>query len=159
MGFQGGRFWNWVERLSNFESRLLYEEPSCQGTESTLTECSWNTIQIGSGVCDYHNDIGVQCLPLHETSTPHWRGIRFVNAPSEQRLALDNTNYEQVSMSELRYVDVVKAGSGIARATNAAIEVLGVPPAMSFVTVDRSAYTGINITKPEVGLQFYTYYY
>lgn len=154
MGFKGGRFWNWVERLSNYESRLLYEEPNCQGTEITLAECSWNSIQIGSGVCDYHNDIGVQCLPLHETSTPHWRGIRFEYAPSEQRLALDNTNYEQVSMSELRYVEIVKAGSGMSRATNAAIEVLGIPPAMNFVTIDRSAYTGINVTRPDAAFTF-----
>lgn len=77
MGFQGGRFWNWVERLANFDSRLLYEQPNCQGVESSVNECAWNTIQIGSGVCDYHNDIGVQCLPVHETSTAHWRGIRF----------------------------------------------------------------------------------
>lgn len=154
MGFQGGKFWNWVERLSNFDSRLLYEEPNCQGVESSLAECSWNTIEIGSGVCDYHNDIGVQCLPLHETSTAHWRGLLFENAPSEQRLSADNTIYEQVSLSELRYVDVIKAGSGISRSTNAAIEVLGIPPAMNFVTVDRSAYTGINITRPDSAFAF-----
>lgn len=154
MGFKGGRFWNWIERLSNYESRLLYEEPNCQGTEITLSECEWNRIQIGSGVCDYHNDIGVQCLPLHETSTPNWRGIRFEYAPSEQRLAPDNTNYEQVSLSELRYVEIIKAGSGMSRSTNAAIDVLGTPPAMNFVTVDRSAYTGINITRPDSAFTF-----
>lgn len=154
MGFKGGRFWNWVERLSNYESRLLYEDPNCHGTEGSLSECSWSTIQIGSGVCDYHNDIGVQCLPLHGTLTPHWRGIRFEFAPSEQRLAPDNTNYEQISMSELRYVDIVKAGSGNGRATNAAIEILGIPPTMNFVTVDRSAFTGINVTKPDAGFSF-----
>lgn len=154
MGFQGGRFWNWMERLSNFDSRLLYEEPNCHGIESSLMECAWNSIQIGSGACDYHNDIGVQCFSLHETSTPNWRGIRFENAPSDQRLAPDNTIYEQVSLSELRYVDIIKAGSGKSRSTTAAIDVLGVPPAMNFVTVDRSAYTGINITRPDSAFTF-----
>lgn len=149
MGFQGGKFWNWVERLSNFDSRLLYEEPNCQGIEGSLNECAWNTLQIGSGVCDYHNDIGVQCLPLHETSTPNWRGLYFENAPSEQRLAMDNTIYEQISLSALRYVDIIKAGSGIGRSTSAAVEVLGVPPSMNYVTIDRSAFTGINVTRPD----------
>lgn len=154
MGFQGGRFWNWVERLANFDSRILYEQPNCQGVEASLTECAWKTVQIGSGVCDYHNDIGVQCLPLHETSTAHWRGLRFENAPSEQRLAPDNTVYEQISMSELRYVDIIKAGSGAGRSANAALDVLGVPPILNYVTVDHSAYTGINVTKPDSAFTF-----
>lgn len=154
MGFQGGRFWNWMERIPNFDSRLLYEEPNCQGVESTLTECAWSTIQIGSGVCDYHNDIGVQCLAIHETSSAHWRGLRFENAPHEQRLAPDNTVYEQVSLSELRHVEVIRAGSGAGRSANAAVDVIGLPPVMNFVSVDHSAYTGINVTRPESAFTF-----
>lgn len=154
MGFQGGRFWNWVERLANFQPRLLYEEPACKGQEASLLECMWSTRQIGSGVCDYHNDIGVQCLPLHESATSHWRGIRFEFAPSEPRLAPDNTIYEQISLSELRHVDVTKAGSGRGRSTNAAIEVLGTPPVMNQVTVEQSAFTGINVTRSDSAFTF-----
>lgn len=149
MGFQGGRFWNWMERIPNFDPRMMYEEPACRGTESSLTECMWHTRQIGAGSCDYHNDIGVQCLPLHETATSNWRGLRFENAPSEPKLAWDNTVYESVSKSELQYVDILRAGSGRARSTVASVEVLGTPPVMSFVTIDHSAFTGINITRPD----------
>lgn len=154
MGFKGGRFWNWVERISDFNPRLLYEEPNCQGNEGSLVQCQWGTRQIGSGVCDYHNDIGMQCLPLHDSPTAHWRGIRFEWAPSEPRLAADNTVYEQFSTSELRHVDIVRAGSGQNGATNAAVEVLGIPPVFNTVTVDQSAYTGINVTRPDSAFTF-----
>lgn len=149
MGFQGGRFWNWMERIQNFDPRMMYEEPACRGTESSLTECMWDTRQIGAGNCDYHNDIGVQCLPLHETASSNWRGLRFENAPFELRLAWDNTVYESVSKSQLEYVDIIRAGSGRGRSTVAALEVLGTPPLISFVTIDHSAFTGINITRPD----------
>lgn len=154
MGFKGGRFWNWIERISNFDPRLLYEEPACQGNEASLFSCQWKMRQIGSGVCDYHNDIGIQCLPFHESTTAHWRGLRFEFAPSELRLAADNTVYEQYSTSELRHVEIVRAGAGQNGATNAAIEVLGTPPILLGVTVDSSAYTGINVTRPDSAFTF-----
>lgn len=149
MGFQGGRFWNWMERIAGYEPRLQYEEPACRGTEASLLACSWRSRQLGSGSCDYHNDIGVQCQPQREHATAHWRGLHFQYAPAEHRLSADNTVYESFSLSELRYVDVLQAGSGRNRATVAAIDVLGTPPVMRHVTVDQSAYTGINITRPE----------
>lgn len=154
MGFQGGRFWNWMEKISNFNPRLLYEEPNCRGTEASLIECQWEKRQIGSGSCDYHNDIGIQCLPLYETASSHWRGIRFENAPSEQRLALDNTVYESLSLSELRHMTISKAGTGRGRETKAAVEIIGTPPILSYVTVDHSAYTGINVTLPNSAFTF-----
>lgn len=57
-------------------------------------------------------------------------------------------------MSELRYVDIFKAGSGAGRAANAALDIFGLPPVMNFVQVDHSAYTGINVTKPDAGFTF-----
>lgn len=149
MGFQGGRFWNWMDRIPGYDPRLMYEEPTCSGTEHSLLDCSWASRQLGAGSCDYHNDIGLQCLPLREQATAHWRGLRFQYAPAEHRLAADNTVYESFSLSELRNVDVLQAGSGRGRAATAAIDVLGIPPVMRQVRVDQSAYTGINITRPE----------
>lgn len=143
-----------MERIPGFDPRLMFEEPSCLGVERSLTECSWASRQVGAGNCDYHNDIGVQCLPLHEIASPNWAGIRFVFAPSEHRLATDNTVYESLSLSELRYVDIRKAGSGRGRSTNAAVEVLGTPPTMYHVMVDQSAYTGINVTLPTAAFTF-----
>lgn len=154
MGFQGGRFWNWVDGTKNFEPRLLYEEPNCRGIEHSLVECQWQNRQIGSGVCDYHSDIGIQCLPLHEKSLTNWRGLRFENAPSQRVLATDNTNYEAKSDSKLVYVAIIRAGSGRGRAANAAIEVLGVPPVLNNVLIDHSAYTGINITRADAAFTF-----
>lgn len=147
MGFQGGRFWNWVEKLQNYDARLLYEEPECRGVEHSLVECAWSSRQIGSGVCDYHNDIGVQCLPLLEKASSHWRGLKFENAESNRVLAQDNTMYDFISKSELRYVDIIRAGSGRGRVVSAAIDVFGVPPVLQHVLVDYSAYTGINVTR------------
>lgn len=153
MGYQGGRFWNWVERISYFEPRLLYEEPLCRGTESNIFECAWHTRQLGSGSCDYHNDIGVQCLPLHEHSLPNWRGLLFDEAPTERVLASDNIVYDAISLSRLEHVDILRAGSGRMREMTSAIEVIGNPPVLNKVTIDHSAYTGINITRPSAAFK------
>lgn len=157
MGFQGGRFWNWMERISNYDSRLVYEEPNCNGREQTIRDCiSWNSRQIGAGSCDYHNDIGVQCLPIHDkVMTSHWRGIKFENVPTESRLAMDNTVYELHSLSELHYVDIMRAGSGRSASVTSALDIIGQPPSLKHVTIDYSAYTGINVTKPDAAFVFY----
>ena len=155
MGFQGGRFWNWIEKLQNYDPRLLYEEPECRGTEHSLFECQWQHRQLGSGVCDYHNDIGVQCLPLLESASSNWRGLRFQNAESTKTLVQENTNYDHVSLSELRHVNIIRAGSGRGRMVAAAIEVLGVPPVLSHVLIDYSAFTGINVTRSQSAFNFH----
>lgn len=155
MGFQGGRFWNWMEKLQNFDPRLLYEEPDCRGTEHSVFECQWQRHQLGSGVCDYHNDLGVQCLPLLESASSHWRGLRFVNAESTRALSNQNTVYDYVSYSELRHVSIIRAGAGRNRMVTAAIESLGVPPTLSHVTIDYSAFTGINVTRSQSSFNFH----
>uniref|UniRef100_A0A7G3AYY4 Putative scavenger receptor n=1 Tax=Lutzomyia longipalpis TaxID=7200 RepID=A0A7G3AYY4_LUTLO len=153
MGFQGGRFWNWMDRIQNFQPRLLYEEPECRGSEDTLFKCSWDRRQLGSGACDYHNDIGVQCLPLHASEMHYWRGIRFEYALAEPQTA-NNAVFESMSLSEIKYVDIQRAGYGRGGATTSAIEVLGNPPVLHHVTVDHSAYTGINVTRSEAAFTF-----
>jgi hypothetical protein len=154
MGFQGGRFWNWIERLQNFHPRLLLEEPDCNGKEHSLFECQWNRHQLGSGVCDYHNDIGVQCLPLLESPSTHWRGLRFVNAESTRTLSSGNTVYDHVSNSQLVHVNIVRAGAGRNRMVSAAVESIGVPPVLKHVTIDYSAFTGVNVTRSQSAFHF-----
>lgn len=52
LGFQGGRWWSWMDRRWPAKPRLLYEQPGCRGTESSLTSCErWSERQLGGGVC------------------------------------------------------------------------------------------------------------
>ncbi|XP_035780255.1 protein bark beetle-like isoform X1 [Anopheles albimanus] len=154
MGYKGGRFWNWMDRIPNYEPRLLYEEPRCHGTEASLFDCAWSTRQIGSGVCDYHSDIGVQCLPLFDHVTPHWRGLKFENAENKETLSHDHVRYDSISLSHLRHVDIVRAGTGRGGTAESAIAALGVPPVLDHVTIDHSSYTGINVTRHEAAFSF-----
>ncbi|KAL9707408.1 hypothetical protein quinque_010926 [Culex quinquefasciatus] len=154
MGYKGGRFWNWMDRIQNYEPRLLYEEPKCSGTEGSLFDCARGTIQVGSGVCDYHSDVGIQCLPLFDKVTPHWRGIRFESAESKETLDHNNILYDFISLSELRNVEIIRAGTGRGGSVEAAIAVIGVPPILDRVTIDHSSFTGINVTKHEAAFSF-----
>ncbi|CAD7000236.1 unnamed protein product [Ceratitis capitata] len=151
MGYAGGRFWNWVERTPGYHPRLLYEQPRCKGVESSLLNCAWSTRQLGSGVCDYHNDIGIQCRPVHDTPLGNWRGIYFMNAPSTKTLGYDNIVYTAVSQSTLRYVDITHAGVGREYSAKSALEAIGLPPVMQHVLISHSAYTGFNVTLPQSG--------
>ncbi|XP_053697382.1 protein bark beetle [Sabethes cyaneus] len=154
MGYKGGRFWNWMDRIQNYEPRLLYEDPRCSGIEKGLFECAWSSRQIGSGVCDYHSDIGVQCLALFDQVTPHWRGIRFENAESKETLAHNHILYDFISLSELRNVEIIRAGTGRGGSAEAAISVIGTPPILDHVVIDHSSFTGINITKHDAAFIF-----
>lgn len=51
LGFQGGAWWGWFDRQPGFQPRLLFEEPKCKGTETSLFECNWPSRQLGAGVC------------------------------------------------------------------------------------------------------------
>ncbi|XP_054741886.1 protein bark beetle isoform X1 [Anastrepha obliqua] len=148
MGYAGGHFWNWVERTPGYHPRLLYEQPRCKGSENTLWACAWSSRQLGSGVCDYHNDIGIQCRPVHNTPLSHWRGLYFENAPATKTLGNNNIVYTALSQSTLRYVDITYAGVGRDFSVNSAVEAIGLPPVMQHVVVSHSAYTGFNATLP-----------
>lgn len=149
LGFQGGTFFNWFDRLMPLKPRLLYEEPKCTGTESSLFHCQWATRQLGSGVCDYHPDLAIQCLPRHDQAIPFWRGIKFEDAKHTSILTLFNTLYVPTSLSKLHFVNILYAGAGRDYNTTSALEIQGVPPVMSHIEVISSAYNGINITKPQ----------
>ncbi|KAK2577430.1 hypothetical protein KPH14_003537 [Odynerus spinipes] len=153
LGFQGGRWWSWIDRQWPAKPRLLYEQPRCRGTESSMTNCEgWSERQLGGGVCDYHPDLGLSCLPRHDGSTKaikHWRGIRFEGALYDRPLIQENTLYVRRSKSILRHVIVRYAGTGRDYNVTSALEVDGVPPQMESISVLNAAFTGINITTPE----------
>ncbi|KAK6621229.1 hypothetical protein RUM43_011535 [Polyplax serrata] len=153
LGFQGGEWWGWMNREPGVNlPRLLLEKPRCSGTEKNLFECQWNSRQLGSGVCDYHPDLGIKCLPAHASNTAtvhHWRGIRFENAKFDKKLKESNTLYVPESKSKMQNVDILYAGSGRDYNASSALTVLGVAPLMSSLNVFHSAYNGINITLPE----------
>ncbi|XP_030383875.1 protein bark beetle [Scaptodrosophila lebanonensis] len=153
LGYKGGRFWNWVERTPGYYPRLLYEQPKCRGGEKSLQECAWTTRQMGAGACDYHNDLGIQCKPVHSEPLGHWRGLYFDNAPSTKSLGRDNTVYAAQSESRLKYVDIIRAGNGERFSAKSAVEVQGLPPVMEHVVISHSAYTGFNSTRPWAGFQ------
>ncbi|XP_046801135.1 protein bark beetle isoform X1 [Lucilia cuprina] len=153
LGFKGGRFWNWVDRTPDFKPRLLYELPNCKGTENSLLDCQWSSRQLGSGVCDYHSDIGIQCKAIHSIQLTHWRGLYFDNAPTTKTLAKDNTVYYTKSKSTLKYVDIIRAGNGLKQSAKSALETIGIPPVLQHVVITHSAYTGFNATRPYGGFQ------
>lgn len=60
LGFSGGHWLRWFVR-NNDTRQFMFENPGCQGHESTIEECSnWNQRRIGSGVCHFHQDIGIK---------------------------------------------------------------------------------------------------
>nr|XP_003703916.1 PREDICTED: uncharacterized protein LOC100876764 [Megachile rotundata] len=152
LGFQGGRWWSWIDRQWPAKPRLLYEQPGCKGTEASLTSCEkWSDRQLGGGVCDYHPDLGISCLPRHDGATKaikHWRGIRFEEALYDHPLTQENTLYIRQSKSILRNVIIEHAGTGREYNVTAAIDVEGVPPQMESISVLDAAFTGINVSTP-----------
>ncbi|KAK5644294.1 hypothetical protein RI129_008139 [Pyrocoelia pectoralis] len=149
LGFQGGTFYNWLNREMPVKPRLLYEEPRCVGTERSLRDCQWSSRQLGSGVCDYHPDLAIECSPRHDKPKKHWRGIRFENAQYEKLLVTQNTLYIPTSRSELNYAIIEYGGVGRDYNATSAIHIEGVPPIMNNLEVLNSAYNGINITLPD----------
>ncbi|KAF7287908.1 hypothetical protein GWI33_000255 [Rhynchophorus ferrugineus] len=146
MGFQGGEFFQWFNREMPVRSRLLFEEPRCSGTETSLLECQWDKREMGSGVCDYHPDLGVRCSSRHDTPKQYWRGLRFEYADSDRQLSFFNTRYIQVSKSTLRYVNIYHAGAGRDYNTSSALHIEGVPPLLENLDIISSLYNGINVT-------------
>ncbi|XP_071445359.1 protein bark beetle [Hetaerina americana] len=191
MGFgSGGFWWSWLDQeMGVSRPRLLYQEPSCKGTEKSVTECNWGSRQMGSGTCDYHPDLGIACHPFHSQDSVaaqhHWRGIHFDKPLFSKPLVQENTLYVFKSKSVLENVDIKFAGSGkfessmwdgslngwglkgpsdgslgpfgmtvqeekgVLYKVTSAIEVVGIPPRMVGMSVQCSAYNGLNITRPE----------
>lgn len=146
MGYKEGHFYRWFSRF-NESRQLMLEQPSCHGGESHVRYCSgWQERKIGSGICDYHADIGIQCDRHTHSSSMHWAGIKFDEAEYQEEYlySFEGKMKRKVSLSKLTNVDIVYAGSP---ATSfAAVEVLGIPPQIKSTTIMYSLSSGINIT-------------
>lgn len=57
MGYDGGKWWAWLDRQPGHpRPRLLLEAPGCGATEPTVQECpQWANRQMGAGVCGESN--------------------------------------------------------------------------------------------------------
>ncbi|XP_018046380.1 PREDICTED: protein bark beetle [Atta colombica] len=157
LGYQGGQWWSWIDRQWPSKPRLLYEEPGCRGTEPSLTTCEhWSERELGAGVCDYHPDLGISCLPRYDGASKtikHWRGIRFEDAVyDKQKLIQQNTLYVHQSLSILRNTVIEYAGTGREYNITSAIHVEGVPPIMESISILHSAFTGINVTTSDASV-------
>lgn len=114
-----------------------------------MLDCQWERRQLGSGVCDYHPDIGIQCMPRHDHPLPFWRGVRFENAVSSKDLARQSYLYVPTSKSRLNHVHIKYAGNGRDSNATSAVQILGVAPGLTNLRIINSAYNGVNVTKPE----------
>lgn len=102
--------------------------------------------------------MAIRCDPVHATSPAlnvHWRGIRFEDARHERQLRQENTLFVEMGLSELQHVEIRHAGSGRDYNTSSAIEVVGVPPQISHITIAHSLYNAINITNPGAPFTIY----
>jgi len=100
---------------------------------------------------DHHPNLGIRCDPYHTFPSSvenHWRGLRFENARYRETYSQDNTLRIKESLSSLKNVDVLYAGVGNGYNVTSAIETIGVPPSMSLLRVEYSAFNGINVTNP-----------
>ena len=51
LGYTGGEYYEWQDRVNNDTSALLYEAPNCIGNEDDITKCEWYSHAMGGGVC------------------------------------------------------------------------------------------------------------
>ncbi|KAI1309113.1 Protein bark beetle [Halotydeus destructor] len=156
IGFADGNWYNWFHRI-NDSRQLMFETPSCIGSERELQECSkWNMRQVGSGICDYHMDIGIRCSKrLVNSQQGFWSGIKFYNSKwrSSYSQVLSGRMRERSSDSVLEHVEVFYAGESSNGEATPAIESIGVPPVMSNIFVRWSASSAVNITNPGDGFK------
>ncbi|KAK7076789.1 hypothetical protein SK128_004223, partial [Halocaridina rubra] len=150
LGFTGGKYWEWQDKANNDTQTVLYEAPLCSGIEDDVSKCAWHTHRMGGGVCDMHPDLGLDCDSYHALwrGTNYWRGILFEDADYDQNLYQENTLYQKVSKSILKYVDLDYAGMGPKREVVSAIMSRKVPPRLSHISISSNVFNGINVTLP-----------
>lgn len=122
------------------------------GNEPSISECiNWNKRAVGSGICDYHMDIGIRCDEEFYYSPNYWAGLKFLEAQSEIVLLrdFDDKVSRQVSKSVLENIVIEYAGEDAERKATPAIQSIGIPPTINQVSVKWSASTAVNITDPK----------
>ncbi|XP_015781798.1 protein bark beetle-like [Tetranychus urticae] len=159
LGFNGGHWYSWLPR-HNDSRQLMFEYPGCTGSESSLLDCpNWvRGRRIGSGICDYHADIGIRCNrqlyspPSSPLIPAYWSGLRFIRSSSRSTLLFNDRVRREISRSILENVIITYAGEDIDGEPVAAIYSVGVPPQLNRVEVKWSAATGLNISDPIDGI-------
>ncbi|CAM1311440.1 Uncharacterised protein g5687 [Pycnogonum litorale] len=152
LGFSGGHFYRWYER-SNDTKQLLYESPNCTSNRKSLFDCQWQQRQMGSGVCDDHMDLGIECRPHSDVDRQYWGGLVFDDAEHMSAHFLENTLRRQQSKSILEHVNIKFAGLDRNGEYMSAVESVGIPPRIKNVLIKWSAFNGINITLPQDGFK------
>lgn len=156
LGFEFGHWYAWYNKY-NDSRQLMLEAPGCRGHEKTIQECpNWNSKRIGSGVCDYHTDIGIKCSPrLHLQRPTFWAGLRFIQALDRDVYIdkFDNKAKYRRSESALDFVELYYAGENGHGEAVPAVEVIGTPPSIEHTLVRWSASTALNITDPVGGFK------
>ncbi|GFY53687.1 protein bark beetle [Trichonephila inaurata madagascariensis] len=150
LGFSGGHLYHWFPR-NNDSSQMMYEDPRCMGNEFSLMDCpNWKSRQLGSGVCDFHADIGIQCdKHLGSQMSSNWRGINFNYGKMRLKEPIENKVSRRYSLSILDDVIILHAGRDEYGNAVPALDILGQPPIMNGVTLKYSAFDGIHLYKPE----------
>ncbi|OQR68555.1 hypothetical protein BIW11_01991, partial [Tropilaelaps mercedesae] len=151
LGFGGGNIYRWFEKYNHTE-QLSLQRPNCTGQEGRLDACSgWDTRLIGSGTCEYHLDVGVHCsLKLGSETASYWKGVHFDRARASRRKRYQNRVDRLISKSVLSNVVIRHAGRDRLGQALPALHVMrGNPPVMTNVTVEGSAFTGVNISNPD----------
>ena len=148
LGLADGSWFRWFSKF-NDSRQLMYEQPMCQGTENNLMSCpGWAWRQIGSGVCDYHADIGIRCSKRMTSQGHFWSGIRFRDASysHEYMSSFDGKVKKRISNSVLSFVDIRFAGESATGQSVSAVHVTGIPPIIEHASIRWSSGTGINVT-------------
>ncbi|XP_014664130.1 PREDICTED: uncharacterized protein LOC106806643 [Priapulus caudatus] len=146
LGFKEGQFYRWFPQR-NSTRQLQYINPNCTGDEKNLVDCSlWDEMTFGYEVCDLHDNIGIECWGFpSDIQDTYWRGIIFTNAVFHELLYDDDTLFRyNESLSLLMYTDILYAGVGPSGNGTAAVQVSGYPPILENVTVQYSAFNGLN---------------
>nr|XP_046910459.1 protein bark beetle-like [Dermatophagoides farinae] len=153
LGFTGGHWYRWFKR-NNDSRQFMLENPGCHGNEPTVQDCqNWSQRRIGSGVCDFHQDIGISC-DNNQDSRNHWRGIEFINSDSRVTSIMSNKMDSRRSNSAIEHVIIEYAGQQSDGKLLPALSSIGsVPPHINHLAIYRSAYTALNITDPINGFE------
>ena len=150
LGFSEGSWLKWFDR-NNDSRQFMLESPDCNGQETSIRQCkNWATKRVGSGICDYHADLGIKCSNYLNPVPEYWAGIRFLNADYETVFVagFDERLRRKVSKSFLENVAINYAGVDIGGASVSALFSTGVAPVMNRLEIKWSAFTGLNLTHP-----------
>lgn len=153
LGFSEGQWYHWFHKY-NDSRQFLYENPNCNGVERSVQDCpNWNERRVGSGICDYHTDIGIRCSQRFFNKPYYWRGIEFIDAQTYSVFLVAGKWKREVSESVLENVVITYAGENQYGNASSAIQVKGVAPVIKDIEVKWCAFNGINISETREAIE------